>query len=75
MISPYVFNSFYALPFSFPSHLLIVVDLFHSPTCFNCFVGKALVLNFDFLFFIFCKLDACLIEPHVTMPRLSLGII
>ena len=76
-ISPYVSNSFHALPFSFPSHLLIVVCQFHSPFCFNSLVDKALVVNFDLLFFIFkfCKLNVCVVECCVTMQPPSLGII
>ena len=72
-ISPYLSNSLYALPFSFALHLFIVVDNFRSPICFNSLVGKALVFNFDSLFFISCKLDVCLIEPRVIIPPPSLG--
>ena len=43
-ISPYVPNSFCALPFAFPSHLLIQ---FHSPVCFN---------SLSYFTFTFCSL-------------------
>jgi hypothetical protein len=30
------------------------------------------MFNFDFLFFMLCKLDVCMINPHATMPPPSL---
>jgi len=48
-------NSFYAIPFSFPSHFFVVV--------MNSFIVSIPSLsNFYILFFIFCKFDVCVIN-------------
>ena len=61
-------NSLYAPPVSFLSHPLTCHDeQFHSPIAYIFSY-----INFDFLFFIFCKLDVCVINLCGTLPLPSL---